>query len=165
MKKVLFILLGFSFLAPFCHADVRWCSLLGKSDADHLFYPRIARAARLEGAVVSRITYKPSGQVSSVETVFGPLLLARSVDEQLKTWTLKTNAMGNELCQSLTIFDFSIDRANSGSNTPNPYTAPGILRISIMAEPLILDSSPTVAATKRRFLLRPERGVVFSVGL
>jgi len=67
LPKTISILLSALFLASCCHAEARWCAIIGKDPADELAYPPIARAARVSGVVLSRIYYFPTGQVEHVE--------------------------------------------------------------------------------------------------
>lgn len=109
MNRVLFILLGVSFLAPPCNAEARWCSISGISASDTMPYPPIARAAHIYGVVIGRIRFLPSGAVTGFDPVFGPAMLANDVTEQIRRWTIKTSADGQEPCQGLAIFKFSLD--------------------------------------------------------
>ena len=136
MKKAFQILIGIFLIAPVCHAQTRWCAVTGRAANDQLLYLPIARAARVSGVVISRMTYLPSGEVTNVETISGPVMLQHAASDQLKKWTIHTDAQGENPCMSLTIIDFSF--GDSASVNPNPPTPPGIMRISIVAEILAL---------------------------
>jgi len=139
VKRALFIMLAIACLASLCHAETRWCSITGQTATDKLVYPPIARAARMTGTVVTRITFLPNGKVTSAETIFGKVLLADSVKSQFKDWTIPTDSQGNEECMGLIIADFSLDDQNP--DKPPAAPAIGILRISIKAETFVLDTN------------------------
>jgi Gram-negative bacterial TonB protein C-terminal len=143
MKKPFQILIGIFLFAPVCHAQARWCAVTGHAANDKLLYPPIARAARVSGVVIGRMTYLPSGQVTNLETISGPIMLQRAVSDQLKKWTIHTDAQGEDPCMSLAIVDFSF--GDSASVNPNPPTSAGIMRISIVTETLdITDAAATL---------------------
>jgi len=139
MKRAIYIVLAFVCMLPLCHAEARWCSITGKTVTDKLLYPPIARAARVPGTVVTRITFFPNGKITKAETIFGPVLLADSVKSQFKDWTIPTDAQGNEECMGLIIVDFNLDDQNP--DKPVAATPSGILRISIRAEVITLDTN------------------------
>ena len=89
-------------------AEPRWCEVTGRAAGDTLAYPPIAKAARVSGIVVSRMVYSTSGKVESVERVFGPMMLAASVEQQLKNWTVQTRATGDQPCETLVIAEFRL---------------------------------------------------------
>jgi hypothetical protein len=153
VRKSVFILVVVILLAPACCAEARWCDILGHGDSDKLTYPPIARAARISGTVLARITYGPQGDVKNVANISGPGMLAKAVSEQLKTWRLKTNSSGNDPCQSLAIIDFRLVTDDTlGGPPPQPISG-SIMRLSIEAQPppCLCDPAPTLGK-KRRFL-------------
>ena len=109
MKPWVMIVAGIVCAAAQCHTEPRWCSITGRGANDTMVYPPIARAARVQGVVVSRIVYAQNGEVVRMEPVFGPAMLSDSVSKQLSQWNIKTDATGGELCQSLIIADFRLD--------------------------------------------------------
>ncbi|MGO9316727.1 MAG: TonB family protein [Terracidiphilus sp.] len=58
--------------------------------APNVNYPPIAKAARVEGAVVVDFSIDMDGQTSSVRTISGPMMLRGAVEEQIKQWRFKT---------------------------------------------------------------------------
>src|SRR5580704_3564254 len=130
-----------------CLAMTRWCSFLGKGAKDTLLYPPIARAAYVHGLTIGRINFMPSGQVLGLEAISGPVMLTRAVNDQMKAWTIRTDATGSEACQSLVVAEFTIgDR-----QIPSPLGTPlaSVYRISVHAEELII-SDPAFTITRRR---------------
>jgi hypothetical protein len=157
VRKSAFILFVSALLVPVCRAEARWCDVLGHGDGDKILYPPIARAASISGAVLLRITYTPQGDVKDVVNISGPRLLATPVATQLKTWRLKTNALGDELCQSLAIIDFRIaSPAVSPARPPQPVSG-SIFHVSVVTEPIVLytisDPAPKRITRCRRFFL------------
>ena len=155
MRKSVFILVVVILLAAACRAEARWCDVLGHDDSDKLTYPPIAKAARISGTVLARITYTPQGDVKDVTSVSGSPMLARPVATQLKTWHLKTNASGEDLCQSLAIIDFRI--GSPASSSVRQSASGGMFRVSVVGEQLVLytisDPAPKRVMRHRRFLL------------
>jgi hypothetical protein len=135
VRRNLSFLLCIGFLASVCHADARWCSIVGRGPSDTIIYPPIARVARVQGVILSRIYYLPSGQVKDVEVISGPVMLSNWISEQLKSWTIKTDATGDEVCVTLVIADFRL-HSQSESMPERPITpdSPSILRLSIDGE-------------------------------
>ncbi|QNI30211.1 energy transducer TonB [Alloacidobacterium dinghuense] len=152
-KPAISMLLSVSVFVLSCHAKTRWCSIVGKSESDTLLYPAIARAARVSGVVIDRVTFAPAGKIADVETISGPKMLTQSANDQLKKWTVKTDSSGEDLCQSLVIANFSLDPPAPEPEFGVSFT-PSILRISISAEPLVIsDPAPILGKKKRRFFL------------
>ena len=140
------VLLG---AAAICHPEPRWCSITGKGPNDNLLYPVVAKAAQVQGVVVSRILYHPNGKVDGIEQVFGLPVLAEPLSRQLMQWTLKTDASGDELCQTLVIAMFRIlDPTRIEPAEPLIETRASVYRISVETEPPTIESS--VSATGRR---------------
>ena len=152
-----FILFVVAILVPACRAEARWCDVTGHRDSDKILYPPIARAASISGTVLLRITYTPQGDVKDVINISGPRLLAIPVATQLTTWRFKTNASGDELCQSLAIIDFRIASPDSAPARPPQSVPRSIFRVSVVTEPIILytisDPSPKKITRRRRFFL------------
>jgi hypothetical protein len=138
MFKALISVCIIGLLATPCVAQARWCALLGHSPRNTIVFPPIARVANVQGVVIARLHFSVSGQVASVETISGPKLLAQSVGEQLQTWTVKTDAPGNEPCQALFIAEFTIDKEHSALERP---PASDIFYVWINAITVILDTS------------------------
>src|SRR5204862_7984807 len=53
------------------------------------FYPHMARAARVQGAVFLNMTISPTGGISSVQTVSGSPLLRAAAEENVKSWKVR----------------------------------------------------------------------------
>lgn len=133
-RLLMFVAIGLA--CHICQAQTRWCSITGTAKADTLLYPPIGRAARVTGTVISRITNLPSGPVVALETVSGPPLLATSVNGQMKSWTLRTEAKGTEPCQSLLVITFTL--GNSESEKRSTTVIPGLYRMSLNANAIVL---------------------------
>jgi hypothetical protein len=140
MGKQICLLFLFGLLASNAIAEARWCSITGRGSTDNLVYPQIARASRVSGVVVSRILYQPSGTVLRVETVSGIPLLSSSISQQLMYWTFKTDAAGEDICQSLVITDLRLGKPEYTKVAPTPQPTPTIFRITISVEPMVFDA-------------------------
>ena len=148
MRRSLSILLVLGVLASFCHAETRWCSIVGRGPSDAIVYPPIARVARVQGIVLGRIRYMPNGQVKEVEVISGPQILSFWVGEQLKRWTIKTDAPGEDLCQSLVIADFGLHMPDEPIQKRAETDAiPSILHLSIDGEAYIISCPGGVLET------------------
>ena len=130
-----------------CHGEPRWCAVSAKDSSDSLVYPPIARAARVQGVVVMRMVFAPDGKVVRTEPVFGPAMLSASLTSQLLNWTVKTDAVGDQECMTLVIAEFRFHDPDEPSRLqPQGPTAPGILRVSVDSEVLIIsDPAGTIS--------------------
>jgi hypothetical protein len=146
-------------LPKLCMAETRWCSI-GKANTDTLIYPPVARVAHITGVVISRITFLPSGRVIAVDEISGPLFIAKNVSEQIKKWTVRTDARGEEPCQALLVAGFQIGDAESNEPKAKPVP-PSIYRMEITAHPVVLfvqsDPSPQRICSRRRWYLSFQR--------
>jgi hypothetical protein len=147
-------MLALSIFVPACRGEARWCDITGHGDSDKVVYPPIARAAHVSGTVLLRITYTPQGQPQDVTSISGPPMLARFVGNQFKAWHLKTNATGEDLCQSLAIVQFRLSDNPSAQAQQEQLVSGSIMRLSIDAQvpPCLCDPAPTLGK-KRRFFL------------
>jgi len=142
MKRVLAIVMALTAAAVAANAEPRWCSITGKGPNDKVLYPPIAKAARVEGVVLSRIIYKPNDKVVNMEAISGPVLLSRYLAGQMTDWTVMTNANGEELCETLVIAKFHINQPDGCSSAPEQepkpmdMSTPSILRLELSASPV-----------------------------
>ncbi|MDE3162420.1 MAG: hypothetical protein KGL64_04090 [Acidobacteriota bacterium] len=134
-----------------CPAEPRWCSVVGRDPSNIIVYPPIARAARVSGVVLAHIIYVPNGKVEEVQPISGPILLSRSLTDQLMKWRVKTDAQGDAPCVTLVIADFSF--SDSSPPTKLAPTPPSIFRIAIEAQILII-SDPAAEYTRLPSLRR-----------
>lgn len=129
-------LLVFMFCAPGVCMGSHWC-VMKPSKADAPTYPPIAKAAHVEGTVISRLEVDANGSVSKVEVLSGPAMLTETVEKSEAHWVFHTenDAAGSAGCQILVISEFSIARSEEANDdrTPWPYTPPGIYRQRIRA--------------------------------
>ena len=100
---------------------------MNPSKADAPPYPPIAKAAQVQGVVISRLEFDANGNVSKVEIVNGHALLAKVVENSQSHWVFRsdTETAG---CQVLVISEFSLsmsEQANDNSE-PWPYTPQGV---------------------------------------
>lgn len=154
LKRAVLILLVLCIPATLGHAEPRWCSISGIGASDAMPYPAIARAARVSGVVVGRIQFLPSGTVTGFDPVFGPPMLLKPVAEQLRKWTIQTSAAGQEPCQTLAVFKFSIGEPNSAHSTekiPELSSASGIFALSVRGEIPCLCDPAVVIGRRGRF--------------
>ena len=128
-----------------CQAEPRWCSVSAKDSSNTFVYPPIARAARVQGVVVIR-------KVARTEPVFGPAMLSTSMTSQLSNWNVKTDAVGDEQCMTLIIAEFRFHDQDETSRTlPQGPSAPGILRLSVESEVLIISDPEGTTSTGNPF--------------
>lgn len=106
--------------------EPRWCSVSSRDPSNTLAYAPIAAAAQVQGGASAVIVYKPNGLVEKVESVSGPLMLSQPLANQLSKWVVRSNAPGDELCQTLVFATFKV-----GKPTPQP-TKFRRLRLALM---------------------------------
>ena len=126
------ILLGLLLLALPCFAQARWCNTVKLLPEDKLLYPPLARAARVSGIVISRMTVTSTGSVSDVEIVSGYPLLAGTASEQIKKWKLTSDATAESACLALLIVDFSFEEYPSEKSKAWSVSAPNIVKIAVV---------------------------------
>jgi len=141
MKRFLAILMVLT-AATIAHAEPRWCSITGKGPNDKVLYPPIAKIARVNGLVLSRIIYRPNGKVEKVENISGPPMLVRFLAAQMMDWNIKTDASGEQLCETLVIAKYQLnepsgcDAAPEQEPKPIDVSTPSILRLELSASPI-----------------------------
>jgi hypothetical protein len=146
--KTFTILVLSAFVVLRCQAEPRWCVVSAKDASNTLVYPPIARAALVQGVVVMRMIYMPNGKVARTEPVFGPAMLSTSMTSQLSNWTVKTDAVGDEQCMTLIIAEFRFHDPDEPSRTPpQEPVAPGLLRVSVESEVLIISDPAGTLST------------------
>lgn len=130
IKRIIFFFILYAH--GVCFAQ-HWCVMKPVKD-DGPAYPPIAKAARFQGVVISRLEFDSSGNVSKVEIVSGPPLLTRVVENTEAKWIFHADA-GNGGCQILVISEFTLSASEQANEdkTPWPYTPPGIYRQRIRA--------------------------------
>jgi hypothetical protein len=150
--KTFVIVLLWALLSLRCQGEPRWCAVSAKDASNALVYPPIARAARLQGIVVMRMIYAPNDKVVRTEPVFGPAMLSSSLTTQLLNWKVMTDAIGDEQCMTLVIAEFRFHDSDEPSRlqTQAPV-APGILRISVESEILIISDPGGTLSTGNAF--------------
>ena len=122
-------------LLMFCSPGVcfasHWC-IMQPVKADGPLYPPIAKAAHVQGVVISRLEFGADGSVSKVEIVNGPPMLTETVEKSEAHWVFRMD--GNDTatsgCQILVISEFSIagSEETNEDRTPWPITPRGIYR-------------------------------------
>ena len=138
--------MALALLGSRCVAQTRWCSVTGIRPGRRLVYPPIARAAHLTGTVIERITFKPEGSISNIETVLGPQMLEVPVHNQLKDWTFVTYAAGTQPCQALLVVNFDFGELAA---LPGPAMPTSIYVVSIRTTPFVLyDAMPSVRSSE-----------------
>jgi hypothetical protein len=140
MTKSVALALTLIAAAGICRAEPRWCSVTGIRDGKNLYYPPIAKAARVYGVVLERVIFFSGGEVQASDMISGPAMLSASLSQQLKSWTLETNAQGSQPCVSLVIADFQLVSGVPCENSPvdaKSYpidvSTPSILRLKSTA--------------------------------
>jgi hypothetical protein len=136
--------------------DARWCTITSKRDIDTLVYPPIAKAAHLQGVVILRVNFFPTGSVTNVESVSGPQMLVDSTSERLRTWQFHTDAVGDQPCQSLVVVRYRIlpedyDPQTESTSKGQSHPPIGIYQISVDAYTIVLtdDLAPTLTHKPR----------------
>ena len=104
------------------------------SRVDGPVYPPIAKAARVQGVVISRLEFDSNGSVSKVEIVTGHALLAKSVEISEARWVFSSDTSADG-CQILVISEFSLSDSEEANDDrrPWPFTPPEIYRQRIRA--------------------------------
>jgi hypothetical protein len=134
-------------ISAVAHAEVRWCSISSLGPGQNLIYPPIARAARVGGHVMERVIFTPGGGATSFEFISGPKMLSAALEEQMRRWTISTNAVGPDTCITLAVADFMLDE-NSGDSSEKPIdiSIPSILQLHVSTTPVCLcDPAGTVS--------------------
>ena len=88
MKNLILLLL----LSSTCVAQEAPCGLTSIKETTSLWYPPIARAARVEGMVIFLVSFKLSGEVEDVQVLSGPKLLQTPATTYVKG--LRANEYG-----------------------------------------------------------------------
>lgn len=151
-RKGLVLLLTLGIVSTVSHAEPRWCSILGLGSGENLAYSPIARVARLHGIVLERVIYLPNGPVQSFDFISGPRMLSASLEQQMKSWAIKTNQRGEQLCETLVIAKFDLDDSSGQSKSyPIDVSESGILRLKVATTPVCLCDPGGVLGRKPPF--------------
>ncbi len=94
--------------------EPRWCSVSSRDPSNTVHYAPIAAAAQVQGEARAQIIYKPNGKVQKIEHIAGALMLSQPLENQLMNWTVRSNAPGDESCQTLVIATFALRKHGSG---------------------------------------------------
>jgi hypothetical protein len=120
MRGLSLVLLCIVFSAIAFAEEPRWCSVSSRDPSNTITYAPIAAAAQIQGEVRARIIYRPNGRVekvepvsSKVEPVSGTKILLAWLTDELPNWTVRTNASGDEPCQTLVIATFTLQEPRS----------------------------------------------------
>ena len=108
MKRALCVFAVIGFLAISCRAEARWCRITGKAPAEKLVYPAWAVLGRMRGVVSVKVVYSTDGKVTNTEAVSGQLPLSGFLIEQIKGWTIRTDASSEAPCQTLVAVNFKL---------------------------------------------------------
>lgn len=99
-----------------------------------------------------RIIYKPNSKIARTEPVFGPTMLSSSMTSQLSSWTVKTDAVGDEQCMTPVIAEFRFhDQDEPNRTRPQEPSAPGVLRVSVEEEVLVISDPAGTISTGNPF--------------
>lgn len=151
MIKGAAVLLMIGMTATVCLAEPRWCSVIGTDPSNKLVYPPIARAAQVQGVVLVHMIYVPNGKVERVEPISGLRMLSDSLARQLGNWHVKTDATGDDLCETLVIASFTVvDAGQTPLEEPKKVMEPSILRLHVETSPLVLDTVISDPAPMKR---------------
>ncbi|GGH00416.1 energy transducer TonB [Silvibacterium dinghuense] len=138
MATAFLVVLLCGLFVPLCNAEAQWCNRVTKVSGDPLFYPPIARAARVSGVATIRLTLDAEGKVADVAKISGPPMLLTFYAKQLQHWQFRADAAGHP-CQFLAIASFQIGPNSITEAWKSQLPIGNILRFSVEAEPLILD--------------------------
>jgi hypothetical protein len=67
--------------------------------------------------VLTRVSYTTAGLVLGTQTISGPPMLALFLNNQIQYWTLRTEAAGEERCQSVFIVSFKLTYSEPQQST------------------------------------------------
>jgi hypothetical protein len=138
-------------------AEPRWCSVTGRGPTDNFIYPPIARAARVYGVVLGRLVFETNGNPVRFESISGPPMLSETLKGQLLAWNLKTDAKGDELCETLVIAVFKLKSMGTQLSPPSvQFEAGSVLRLVAETEPMPLFSTSDPAPLRGFKLFRAE---------
>lgn len=165
MKRAFALALSVMVLTAIGRAEPRWCSIVDKDPSNKVFYPPIARAARVPGVVLARIIYLPNNKVEKVETISGPPIIANGLKLQLMGWTIRTDAKGDGLCESLVIAKFTITAGEP--KEANVTLRQSIVQLDAEGSPPVLDTAISDPAPLRGWKLMRAciRGALYKIFL
>ena len=149
MVKRIPILLGLLLLASACHAQTRWCNSIKALPEDKLIYPPIARAARVMGRVISRVTVTSAGTIRDIETISGYPMLAAAVNDQFKEWKVASDATAESSCLGLIIVDFAFEGYEESLGV-RPGDSSNIVYVPIVIAPPVIDVTISDPAPLKR---------------
>ena len=131
-KCSLMILLLCATLLP--QDSVMLNSDMGIAQFEPLEYPRIAQAARVQGAVVIRVDLDSDGRVTSARALSGPKLLIEDSVANAKKWRFDKNKLRAAVIVYLFKFEGICNRPCSSISTFSP---PNVVTV-ISGEPVLV---------------------------
>ena len=133
MQRRMVVFLWFVISASAFGASARWCSVSSRDPSNTVIYQPISVAAQVQGEARARVFYRPNGRVEKVEHVSGVPILSTPLEEQLSKWTVRSHAVGDELCQTLVIATFTLGKRSYRNTKQKTKFAiePNTIHISI----------------------------------
>ncbi len=132
--------------------EPRWCSVSSKDPSNTVRYAPIAVAGQVQGEARARIVYMPNDPVENVELLSGVPMLSQPLVDQLSKWIVRSNASGNELCQTLIIAKFKLRMpVGRGKEKVKFATAPNTIYIYISGPWPITYESVSNRASQQAF--------------
>jgi len=128
-------------LASASYAQTRWCNTIKLLPEDKLIYPPIARAARVAGLVISRVTVTSTGSVGDIENIFGYPMLAETASRQIKEWKLISDVTSGSPCLGLVIVDFSFEEHPPEKSKAWSACTPNMVKIAVVTTTLALETT------------------------
>jgi hypothetical protein len=153
MRGLLIVLLIVAISPEAFALEARWCSVSSRDSSNTLDYEPIAVAARIQGEAHALIIYKPNGRVEKVEPLSGVRMLLIPLTDQLTKWTVRSNASGDELCQTLVIATFTLRkpaRSRTRKQKTKFTTEANTIHVFISAHEMELETD-AVVSTRQGF--------------
>jgi hypothetical protein len=153
MRRRWLILLIIGLATTLSRAETPWCNAISVADDVKPAYPPIARAARISGIVLMRVTVDQQSDITDVSPIFGPKMLEIASTGQMKKWHLQRDFNEAGPCLGTVIIDFQFlaeDRVISESEPVSASIIRNLIRFSVKTETVTI-SDPPVYLGKRHF--------------
>ena len=108
----------------------------------------------MSGVVIGRVVFRPTGEVVGFEKGVWAGSAVRPTREQMKLWTVETDAQDGELCQTLAVVSFAVGDEDDTPKEPKTDLS-GMVHVRVHAESLPIDvtiSDPAPYSITRKWL-------------
>jgi Gram-negative bacterial TonB protein C-terminal len=126
-------------------ADPEFCAIQTVSESTRPFYPPIAKAAHVEGAVVLLVSFKSSGEVEGSEVVSGPPMLVPNAITFVQGWRANEDANPRKCRIVVTFVSNQAGTEDGEERRIDPQ------HVNVYAQvPCLCDPPATITVSKRR---------------